>query len=83
MSMGMVTKMYCGQDCKSKKHCLCRWEWLWDTYYCEGYGLQASVSKLLGESVRDFGVLPTVWKFKDASSFENKRGDDTFGAVKT
>ena len=81
--MGMVTKMYCGQDCESGKHCLCRWEWLWDTHYCEGYGLRASVSKLLRECVRDFGVLPRVWKCKDIQGFENRREDDTFGALKT
>ena len=43
--------------------------------------MRTSVSKSLGESARDFGVLPTVRKFKDASGFENRREDDTFGAV--
>jgi hypothetical protein len=45
--------------------------------------LRASVSKLLRECVRDFGVLPRVWKCKDIQGFENRREDDTFGALKT
>jgi hypothetical protein len=45
--------------------------------------LRASVSKSLGESARDFGVLPRVRKCKDARGFENRREDDTFGALKS